>query len=203
MDCSLPGSFVHEDSPGKYAGVGWHAFLHGIFPTQGLNPGLPHCRQVLYHLSHQGSPYNCWLTNFPCCTFHICDSFICDSSFQVSVGHLYVFFGKTSIQILCPFFTTIGLFYIVWGFYVESYEFCILWLLIPCRYIIYKHLPFSRQSLHFVVDSFPSLFKSFLVWDSLIYFFFCRCCLRRHPFGEEPCIGRLFFTTEPPYSFHS
>ena len=28
----------------------------GIFPTQGLNPGLPHCRQMLYHLSHQGSP---------------------------------------------------------------------------------------------------------------------------------------------------
>ena len=28
----------------------------GIFPTQGSNPGLPHCRQTLYHLSHQGSP---------------------------------------------------------------------------------------------------------------------------------------------------
>ncbi|KAM7227273.1 hypothetical protein CapIbe_021686, partial [Capra ibex] len=30
--------------------------LQGIFPTQGLNPGLPHCRQTLNHLSHQGSP---------------------------------------------------------------------------------------------------------------------------------------------------
>ena len=30
--------------------------LQGIFPTQRLNPGLPHCRQILYHLSHQGSP---------------------------------------------------------------------------------------------------------------------------------------------------
>ena len=30
----------------------------GIFPTQGLNPGLRHCRQILYHLSHQGSPIN-------------------------------------------------------------------------------------------------------------------------------------------------
>ena len=29
----------------------------GIFPTQGSNPGLPHCRQILYHLSHQGSPW--------------------------------------------------------------------------------------------------------------------------------------------------
>ena len=53
--CSLPGSSVHGDSPGKNTGVGCHALLQGIFPTQGSNPGLPHCRQVLYHLSHQGS----------------------------------------------------------------------------------------------------------------------------------------------------
>ena len=31
-------------------------FSRGIFPTQGSNPGLPHCRQILYQLSHQGSP---------------------------------------------------------------------------------------------------------------------------------------------------
>ena len=33
-----------------------HFLFQGIFPTQGLNPGLPHCRQTLYRLSHQGSP---------------------------------------------------------------------------------------------------------------------------------------------------
>ena len=33
-----------------------HFLLQGIFPTQGSNPGLPHCRQTLYHLNHQGSP---------------------------------------------------------------------------------------------------------------------------------------------------
>ena len=43
------------DSPGKNTGVGCHALLQGIFPTQGSNPGLPHCRQILYHLSHQGN----------------------------------------------------------------------------------------------------------------------------------------------------
>ena len=43
------------DSPGKNTGVGCHFLLQGIFPTQGSNPGLPHCRQMLYHLSHQGS----------------------------------------------------------------------------------------------------------------------------------------------------
>ena len=56
MNGSLPGSSVHGGSPGKNTGVGCHALLQGIFPTQGLNPGLPHCRQILYHLSHQGSP---------------------------------------------------------------------------------------------------------------------------------------------------
>ena len=55
MDCSPPGSSVHRDSPGKNTGVGHHALLQGIFPTQRSNPGLPHCREILYCLSHQGS----------------------------------------------------------------------------------------------------------------------------------------------------
>ena len=38
MDCRLPGSSVHGDSPGKNTGVGCHALLQGIFPTQGSNP---------------------------------------------------------------------------------------------------------------------------------------------------------------------
>ena len=36
--------------------MGCQALLQGIFPTQGCNPGLPYCRQILYHLRHQGSP---------------------------------------------------------------------------------------------------------------------------------------------------
>ena len=55
-DCSLPDSSVHGDSPGMNTGVGNHSLLQGIFPTQGSNPGLQHCRWILYHLSHQGSP---------------------------------------------------------------------------------------------------------------------------------------------------
>ena len=42
MDCSLPGSSVHGDSPGKNIGVGGRPLLLGIFPIQGLNPGLSH-----------------------------------------------------------------------------------------------------------------------------------------------------------------
>ena len=44
------------DSPGKNTGVGCHALLQGIFPTQGSNLGLCHCRKILYHLSYLGSP---------------------------------------------------------------------------------------------------------------------------------------------------
>ena len=56
MDCSPPGSSVHGDSPSKDTGVGCHALFQGNFLTQGSNPGLLHCRQILYCLSHQGSP---------------------------------------------------------------------------------------------------------------------------------------------------
>ena len=55
MDCNQPGSSVHRDSPGKNTSLGCHALLQGIFPTQGSNPGLPHCRRILYHLSQQRS----------------------------------------------------------------------------------------------------------------------------------------------------
>ena len=68
MDCSLPGSSVHGDSPGKNTGVGCHALLQGISPTQGSNPDLPHWRWILYCLSHQGSSVKykillsrCWI----------------------------------------------------------------------------------------------------------------------------------------------
>ena len=64
MDCSLPGSSVlgilwarilEWKKKKRNTGVGCHSFLQGVFPTQGSNPGLLHYRQILYHLSHQGS----------------------------------------------------------------------------------------------------------------------------------------------------
>ena len=56
MDHSPPGSTVHGDSPSKHTGMGCHTLLQGIFPTQGSDPGLPHCKWILYYPSHQGSP---------------------------------------------------------------------------------------------------------------------------------------------------
>ena len=77
MDCSLPGSSVHGDSPGKNTGMGCHAFLQGIFSTQGSNPSLPHCRRILYCLSCQVSPFKVyiykqhwWALNSFCSTRH-------------------------------------------------------------------------------------------------------------------------------------
>ena len=43
------------NSPGKNTGVGCHALIQGIFPTQGSNPCLPHCRWILYRLSHEAN----------------------------------------------------------------------------------------------------------------------------------------------------
>ena len=57
MVCSPPGSSVHGDSPCNNTRGGYHALLQGIFLSQGSNPGLLYCRQILYHLSHQGSPF--------------------------------------------------------------------------------------------------------------------------------------------------
>ena len=72
MECSPPGSFVHGDSLGKNTGVGCHALPRGIFPTQGSNPSLLHCRWFLYYLSHQRKPtimYNSMLIHV---SFQIC-----------------------------------------------------------------------------------------------------------------------------------
>ena len=50
------GLYSPWNSPDQNTGVSSLSLLQGIFPTQGSNPGLPHCRRILYQLSHQGSP---------------------------------------------------------------------------------------------------------------------------------------------------
>ena len=63
LGCSLrphalqpPRLLCPWDSPGQNARVRGHSLPQGIFPTRGSNPGLLHCRQTLYRLSHRGSP---------------------------------------------------------------------------------------------------------------------------------------------------
>ena len=50
------GLYSPRNSSGQNTGVGSLSLLQGIFPTQELNPGLLHCRQILYQLCHKGSP---------------------------------------------------------------------------------------------------------------------------------------------------
>ena len=54
-DSLRPNGLYTWHSPGQNTGVGSCFLLQGIFPTPGLNPGLPHCRRILYQLSYQGS----------------------------------------------------------------------------------------------------------------------------------------------------
>ena len=53
------GLYSPWNSPGQNTAVSSHSLLQGIFPTQGLNPSLLHCRRILYQLSHQGNPKTC------------------------------------------------------------------------------------------------------------------------------------------------
>ena len=53
VDLSPLGSSSPWNSLGKNTEVGCHSLLQGIFPTQGSDPGLPHCRWILYQLSQQ------------------------------------------------------------------------------------------------------------------------------------------------------
>ena len=52
----IHGLYSLWNYPSQNTGVGWLSLLQGIFQTQELNPGLPHCRQILYQMSHKGSP---------------------------------------------------------------------------------------------------------------------------------------------------
>ena len=57
MDCRLPGSPVHGILQARILERVDIPFSGGVFPTQGSNPGVKRCRQILYHLRHQGGPY--------------------------------------------------------------------------------------------------------------------------------------------------
>ena len=84
------GLYSPWNSPGQNTGVGSHSLLEGIFPIQGSNPGLLHCRWILYQLSHQGSPYYVFIhipINISVCTYCI---FFIQSSVDGHLGCFHV-----------------------------------------------------------------------------------------------------------------
>ena len=82
------GLYSPWNSPGQNTGVGSLSLLQGIFPTQGSNPGLTHCRQILFQLSHKGSLLYVYLHIFY--AFMI-DLFLTFSLFLGCKIHLQVF----------------------------------------------------------------------------------------------------------------
>ena len=103
MDCSPAGSSVRGDSPAKNTGVGCHALLQEIFPTHGLNPVLPHCRWILYHLSHQenlSGEWSIWIEFSEWCLLY----FLSQMSFLnwISYPFLPWFVKFPSLPASCP-----------------------------------------------------------------------------------------------------
>ena len=82
LTLAIPWTVAHQArpwaSPGKNTGMGCHFLLQGIFLTQELNPGLLHCRQMIYQLSCEGSPESVVLPNhlILCCSLLLLPSIV-------------------------------------------------------------------------------------------------------------------------------
>ena len=94
--------------PGQNTGVDSLSLLQGILPTQGFNPGLLHCRWILYQLSHQGSPKNTEGNNksdwclWACVDFFFSFYFLVVSKFSIkntfSISRYYFHIGKNKLS---------------------------------------------------------------------------------------------------------
>ena len=74
------GLYSPWKSPGQNTGVGSLSLLQGIFPTQWSKPGFPHCRQILYQLSHKGSP----IISFVCCAYSLSHVWLFATSWTIA-----------------------------------------------------------------------------------------------------------------------
>ena len=141
MDCSLPGTSVHGGSPGKNTGAGCHTLRQGIFPTQGSNPGLLHCRQILYHLSHQGSPYVYiypLFFGFP--SIEVTTEQSAGNSLVTCFGHSSVYYVNISL----PLHPTLG--FLHWHLYICFLRLCLYFCF--ANKIICTILPLMREVIY-------------------------------------------------------
>ena len=100
MDCSPPDFSVHGILQARTLEWVAHSLLQGVFPTQGSSSSLLHCRQILYHLSHQGSP--CVKLFIFCCAvaqscLTLCDPMDCSMPGFPVLHHLLEF-SKTHVH---------------------------------------------------------------------------------------------------------
>ena len=159
MDCSLPGFSVHGNSPDKNIGGGCHALLQRIFPTQGSNPGLPHCRQILYSLSQQESPRILEWVAYP---------------FSRGTSQL-----KNQTRVSCiagRFFTSWATREAPWDFYIYLY--------IPYYYMTYVTMVSSYMCIYFTYftlsakSKWPNYFplrknRELVVLPLILFYYFC------------------------------
>ena len=82
--CTLWTIYSPWNSPCQNTGMGSHSLLQGIFQTQGSNPGLPHCRWILYQLSHI-------FIYFPCCELATHFSHSPELEFKFIINSSYFF----------------------------------------------------------------------------------------------------------------
>ena len=102
-DCLLfHGLYSPWNSLGQNTGVGSLSLLQGIFATQGSDPGLPHCRQILYQLSHKGSPWceGAMLCLCMCVCWLCCEGAACACVMPVSAGSVRR--GESALGLLLP-----------------------------------------------------------------------------------------------------
>ena len=140
-------------------------------------PFLPHsCQHLLFltYISFDNSHSNRYeVISHHSFDLHFPDNYWRWAPFYLSVGHLYIFFGKISIHVLCPFLNQIICF-----LPIELQEFLIYFRYQPLiRYMICKYfLPFCRLSSHFLY-CFLCCTEAFW-FDVVPVVYFCFCCLR-------------------------
>ena len=102
------GLYSPWNSPGQNTGVGSLSLLQEIISTKGLNPGLPHCKWILYHLSHQGSPWILEWVAYPFCrgsswpmnwtgVSYIAGRFFTSRDTRKTISQLYPYFNVFNI----------------------------------------------------------------------------------------------------------
>ena len=142
------------DSPGKNTEVGSQSLLQGIFPSQGWNPGLPHCGRILYCVSHQGSPNTtswlifteCWqsVKNFlswrAYIHMHISQWLIHSYHYsQMGFSHMCKVCDRcscvsTCVHIMCTYMLNLCVNVDVWVKWIVQVCLCVC---CPCTYSIY------------------------------------------------------------------